>query len=214
MHIKNTLITIFSVFLFLISFESKSQVFDGGLAGGFNFSQIDGDRLSGYDKLGFNAGAFVRIPLGSVFTGQMEIKYNNKGAARWGDVINPSIYKVALHYVDIPLLIQPWFTDDLFADIGASAGYLLGAKYVDAAGELPDNPKNLYKDWDINFIVGLNYLITEEIGANIRWYYSLMPAYEKNTGIYQGRIAEIIGLEDGYYNNFLSFSVYLKLNDY
>jgi hypothetical protein len=204
------------IILFATTFMLRlnSQVFDGGLTLGGNLSQIDGDMLSGYDKIGLNIGAFIRIPLGGFFTSQLELKYNNKGAARWGDVLNPSVYMVSLHYIDMPVMLQAWFTDDLFADFGLTAGYLMGAKYVDNAGALPYSPKKYYSDFDFNFLIGLNYLFTDAIGANFRWYYSIIPAYEANTGIYRGRIADILGLKDGYYNNVISLSVYFKINNY
>lgn len=200
------------VFGLLLTLSVNAQIFDGGLSLGGNLSQIDGDRLSGYDKIGFNFGAFVRLPLGGPLSGQLEMKYNNKGAARWGDIINPESYMASLHYVEIPVLLQQWFTEEIFTEFGLSAGYLMGAKYVDNAGALPINPKVYYNKWDYSVIVGINYMLNDVVGANLRWYYSIVPAYEANTGFYRGTIADLIGLKDGYYNNTVSLSVYFKLS--
>lgn len=211
---KKKSIVIISTFLLSFLVKINAQIFDGGICGGINLSQIDGDRLSGFDKPGINAGAFIRLPVGGPFTVQGELKLNNKGAAQWGDVFNPSIYRVSLNYIEIPILLQAWFTEDLYGELGFSAGYLVSATYVDNTGALPHNPKDYYKSWDYNIVTGLSYLINDKTGINLRWAYSLTPAYEANTGFYRGFISDWFNLKDGYYNNFLSASVYIKLNNY
>ena len=58
------------IFLFIFSFSlifserSFSQHFLGAISAGINLSQVDGDEVYGFKKVGFNGGPSVIIPFG------------------------------------------------------------------------------------------------------------------------------------------------------
>jgi hypothetical protein len=203
---------IYFIFCLFLSTNLFSQRFDGGILGGISLAQIDGDQLSGFDNIGLTGGLFVRTNLNEYLKAQLELKYNKKGAARWGDNLNPSVYMVSLHYVDMPVLAQLSIKEKFLPEIGLSVGKMMGAKYVDYAGSLPHDPKEKFSGWDFNFLIGASFFFTDKLGANVRWGYSIIPAYEANTGIYRGRISEMLGLKDGYYNNYLNMAVYYMID--
>ncbi len=196
--------TIFFAWIILFTIEGFSQRFDGGATGGLSLSQIDGDWQSGYHNLGLNAGLFVRTDLTNLLAGQLELKYNKKGAAKWG---RGSSYIKSLHYIDLPIMVQLSLTEKIVPEIGLSAGYLVGAKFIDEYGISPYNPKNTYSRWDFNFLIGVNYYFKKNFAANARWGYSLFPLLEYNTGIIRSQLSELL-FKDGDYNNYLNFSIY------
>jgi hypothetical protein len=69
------------ILVFVItSLSSFSQQFEGGLIGGFNASQVDGDLYKGYHKPGIALGGYVQTNLTrTVFIG-MELKLMQKGS--------------------------------------------------------------------------------------------------------------------------------------
>jgi hypothetical protein len=81
-----------------------------GLRVGANFSNIikDGDNDFSTDfKVGFNAAAFLEIPIVTGFSVQPELQYSQKGYKANGSVLGtPYEYRVTTNYVEIPLLAK------------------------------------------------------------------------------------------------------------
>jgi hypothetical protein len=75
-------LTAFILFCFLLS--SSAQRFIGGVTAGINLTQVDGDQIFGYHKVGFNGGPFVKLMLDKKqrFSVTMELLYSQKGAQK------------------------------------------------------------------------------------------------------------------------------------
>lgn len=201
--------TILCIYIFLLSpLTVSSQLFHGGVFGGVIASQIDGDYFAGYHKLGVCGGTYINMRLPGIWGTQMELHYTQKGAASYSE--EPSIHKVSLHYVEIPLLFHAYITDNVFSEIGLSAGYLMHTSGRDDGGSL--QPLNEYKKQDYNFLLGLNYSFLDYFIIQFRYAYSLTPVREHNTGRYRGFIPDVLNLKDGDYNNLLSLSIYYQLS--
>ena len=71
---KKNLFMIFILVAF--SLTLKAQRFQGGLLGGFNGTQVDGDRYRGYHKPGLLAGFFVQTALAPAVFAAMGLKYS------------------------------------------------------------------------------------------------------------------------------------------
>ncbi|MCB0556047.1 MAG: hypothetical protein KDD02_21045, partial [Phaeodactylibacter sp.] len=72
--------------LFTVSLSAQTtgpeRRFEGGLVAGFNMSQIDGDLLHGFHKLGFNAGGRVNALLNERWRIGLELLFSQQGASR------------------------------------------------------------------------------------------------------------------------------------
>ena len=69
--------------LFILCFTMTSaQNFDAGLIGGFSTSQVTGDNLSGFDKLGSRFGAYISYPINKKMSYQMEMQFLQKGSKK------------------------------------------------------------------------------------------------------------------------------------
>jgi hypothetical protein len=117
-----------SAFCFLFPTTSSAQRFIGGIAAGINLTQVDGDEVFGYYKVGFNGGPFVKLMLDKKqrFSVTMELLYSQKGAVQnnrtyiehiaLGDtaLIDPRypnydkklFYKLRTDYLEIPLVVH------------------------------------------------------------------------------------------------------------
>jgi len=73
---------LFSLLLFSLPPSASAQRFIGGIAAGMNVTQVDGDEVFGYYKVGFNGGPYVKLMLDQRqrFSITMELLYTQKGA--------------------------------------------------------------------------------------------------------------------------------------
>jgi hypothetical protein len=80
--------------------------FMGGMVGGPVFSQISGDGLGGWDKLGFSVGAWVGVPLSDKNNISMSMRYITKGSRTKRDTLEFNSFAYHLNYLDVPILFQ------------------------------------------------------------------------------------------------------------
>jgi len=125
----NIRLLLFSLLLFSFLPSASAQRFIGGVASGINLSQVDGDEVVGYHKVGFNGGPYVKLMLDRKqrFSATMELLYTQKGAAkrypfpagmeiakndielidpRYEEVDKNFLYKLRTDYLEIPLLFH------------------------------------------------------------------------------------------------------------
>ena len=92
----------FIFILFLSPLLIQGQNFKAGIRFGICGSQVNGDNLSGFNKAGIVAGAFVNRNLSKPFNMQMEIVYIQKGSRKPTDDAN-SYYRLRVHYIVLSL---------------------------------------------------------------------------------------------------------------
>ncbi len=196
-------------FLFVTTYsqelsKSKSN-FKGGLRAGFTATQISGDNLAGFNKLGAYAGAFTNFPVSkdSKWKLQLELNFIMKGSSTFkpknsnAPIFNK--YVLTLFYTETPLLVKYNLYKGLEVETGPSFNFLFATKEVDALGDLHRSPFNIF---ELSYIVGVSYLIKEHWGINLRWSTSVFPVripdWQYNDNIKKQ------------YNDVLAFSVYYQ----
>jgi len=120
---------LFSFLLFSFQPSVSAQRFIGGVAVGMNVTQVDGDEVFGYNKVGFNGGPYVKLMLDKKqrFSITMELLYTQKGAVRkypapndvniaigdtafidprYAEVNGKYFYNLRTDYLEIPLLLH------------------------------------------------------------------------------------------------------------
>src|SRR5689334_21238513 len=83
-----------------------AQNFHAGLLAGISTSQVDGDNLAGYHKVGIKGGVFVNRQLSEKFALQLEIEFLQKGSRKPVDTIENTFFLMRLNYIDVPLLAR------------------------------------------------------------------------------------------------------------
>jgi opacity protein-like surface antigen len=201
---------IFIIFIFLSGYI-YSQRFGGGADAGITFSQIDGDKLSGYNKLGFSGGFFVNTKINNSLVGQLEIKYIEKGASTHFQITNPVISVITLKYIEFPFIIRYKFDfHQKYKRYSIMAGPYLGVLFAetgrDESGRV--DPQNLlqYHKLDFGGIIGAQYKITEKLNFDFRYSYSLIRTYKIPGGSPGGP-----WYFRGHYNNVINFSLYFQI---
>jgi Outer membrane protein beta-barrel domain len=98
--------------------------FHAGVRAGLCGSQVNGDRLEGFNKLGIVAGLYVKRKFSEKFTGQMELVFIQKGSRKPTDDYN-SYYRLRVHYIEVPVLLQYKASAKLSVYAGPSFGTLI-----------------------------------------------------------------------------------------
>ena len=177
------------IFVFLsfgLGLQVSAQIIKGEAIVGMNLSQVDGDEVYGFKKIGLNIGAGVMIPFDKKGKWDVSIEaiYSQKGAnqnPQYDDVdstgrVLTGEYEIHLNYVEVPVLVM--FTDKDFISAGAgfSWGRLVGAKEWEH-GVLIDSTtasSGTYSKNDFCILADFRIRIYKGLKFNLRYAYSLV----------------------------------------
>jgi hypothetical protein len=176
----------FSLILFLLFIflqTSNAQKFQGGAFLGFNASQIDGDQLAGYNKIGLNTGLNISYDLNEPWQLNIDFGYSQKGSrtglsVQDGDLIR----KITLNYIELPIYVsyQDWWIEDvdyfkIQAYTGISIGRLISVK--NQLGDSDYDQENFLKN-DLGLLVGAKFFFNNNWGINGRYTRSIVRMYK------------------------------------
>lgn len=157
-----------SVCIISVARPAEAQRFLGGLVGGFNLSQIDGDKLAGFNQIGLNAGARVAAIINERWQLSLELLFSQQGSSRTPNDDLSSIYDhIRTNFVEAPVLIN--FIEWKFHISGGfSYARLINFTAVDFTGEDISDNQN-FNPGIFSFIVGATFYFNEHSGLNLRW---------------------------------------------
>lgn len=168
---KVLFLTIFIPFMHLN--DCNAQRFEGSLVLGLNLSQIDGDALAGYSKLGLTGGAKIAYPLKKNIDANLEMLFSQRGSNAAFGFGNQDNSFVDLKYLEIPLYVNlhDWFiTDEDYHKVRAHAG--LNQSYlfsVSSSNGAISSDIDSYKRYNIGYLLGVSYMFTKHIGTTLRY---------------------------------------------
>lgn len=186
-------ITAIVTLLFGLSVNAQSQrvtTVEGpsfGLRGGLNMSNMYVEDVDDENVLfGFNAGAFVEIPISSLVSIQPEIGFTTKGSeVRYDNAFAEGSTKFRLSYIEAPVLLRINVTRGFNLHAGPYVGYLVHAKITDedSSGNTT-NTEELNEDdlnrVDFGLAAGLG-LELDNIGIGARYNYGLTTVGKERT---------------------------------
>jgi opacity protein-like surface antigen len=160
--------------LLIISITATGQRFTGGILVGFNACQVDGDTYAGYNKFGFTAGAFTSTRLSTHMSGELQIRFMQKGANKKVTENDLSKYTSKLNYIEVPVLLRLHQTEKISWHLGPGFGYLFDYSVEDENGPL-HNDAISFRKFELSGIAGFQYLIMEKLAVSVTFSYSVMP---------------------------------------
>lgn len=174
---------VFILMLFTIE-KSVAQKIGNQIFVGVSGTQIDGDRLFGYNKAGLFLGWGAYFPISSEkLKFHFNLLYSQKGAKTKTDPnsLTNAIWKQNLHYIDVPLYIEYNVWDKLNVASGFVPGYLVVAQLNQGFGNVTntDEMEKLSVEW----MADVNYKIADNVGLGVRFNYSLLTV-RQNVGWY------------------------------
>lgn len=168
---------LFGLLIFIGEFAS-AQRFEGGILGGLNASQVDGDAYTGYKKPGIVAGVYVQTNLSrSVFAG-MELKFAQKGSRHIDSLaVDPTQikYVMRLNYAELPVYIGIRTGEKVSFFFGPSFGYLISGKEYNDYGPFLPQDKHPFNAFDLEAMLGFRFQIGSRIYVDLRGAYSMLP---------------------------------------
>ncbi len=180
--------------LTLWSVESFSQQFKAGLLAGISTSQVSGDQMGGFNKIGLKMGASLNHPINLATRGQLEMYYIDKGSNDQN-----SNFKIDLSYIETSWSIQKTAKGFIYEG-GLLMGILIDGKTYDIYG-YEDPTKDPFYKYDIGAKIGIGIHIKPQ--WQLFWELSnsipLFPIQNHPGGA-------TYGLNKGKYNSILSFS--------
>ncbi len=212
MKYQQYIFLIFSIYLSFI-INVSAQRFSGGILFGMTACQIDGDTYAGFNKIGIQGGMFVNTFLYKDIGVQIELKYTGKGAQKVTSTDNILSYKIAFHYIDIPVMLSYTIEDHVTIDIGLVSGYLFARRGEKDGYIYEDDDFEEFRKIDFAWLAGVNYKITKNFIVNARYCYSIRPIRKVTVAdTSYGLIGRTLGYTRGLYNNYLTFGIYYQFN--
>lgn len=144
----------------------SAQDFGASLAFGANFSQVDGDQLGGYNKLGINAGLQINRKINNDWEGAFEVRFSMKGAKK---VLDPDLptpdLKLSYHYLEVPLLAKYTKYDKITPYAGLAFGVNVFNERNENSLRTEESELRLL---ETSFLLGATYHITPKVGIDLR----------------------------------------------
>ena len=165
--------------------KSDLSRFYGGVRVGFTASQISGDDLSGFHKVGAAAGLFVNhsvIESGRLKL-QLELDFMMKGSHSYTpkNVIADNFYSLTLGYMEVPLMLvwtagkwQLWGQNFNFElEIGPAFGVYVFTREREANGPIVGRPP--FRWYEFSGLAGISLMIADHHSVNFRFENSIIP---------------------------------------
>lgn len=185
--------------IFLCGFLNiQGQEFGGGITLGASTSQVSGDQLGGFNKIGLLTGVFTNIKIKKKLVIQFEITLIQKGS-RNPNIQENNINEISLNYIETPVMIKLLQKKGTSIELGFLPAILLNGNIYDFYGKINYiDPQ--FKDYDLGVFAGFNYPLNEKINLNSRISNSITPIrnHASNT---------TFGINKGQYNTILSFAI-------
>lgn len=224
---KNKRFSILLLFLVLVVSYGYSQRIKGALIAGINISQVDGDEIYGFNKVGLNIGAAAILPLGNNFSFTLETLYSQKGSyqsKQYEETVTDTAgnvlytlngqYNLKLNYLEVPFLFHYTDRDIISAGIGFSYGRLVSVKEYehDTLNQFTTLNGGPYDRNDYSVLVDLYFRIHKKIPRfklNIRYSYSMSKIRTRD---FYNTLGEYTGSRDQY-NNVIALRLIYVFNE-
>ncbi len=183
MKLYRLILSISILFLFVQGITAQRQrTFRGGIIGGINLSQIDGDGILGYNKLGVMAGVHLRARYRSKMDLCLDMLYDQQGSSpltEFTDYNSP--FQIILDYISFPVYVK--FKDWLVEYQKSIYDYYriefdLGLAYSRAFRmQSPGGTTKFYSKNNYSFLLGAHYKWNTSLGLGFRYQRAFLPVH-------------------------------------
>ncbi len=144
------------ILLFFLTVEATAQRFGGGAYGGISTSQVSGDDIGGFHKVGGWAGLFTDFRFTPRSTLQLELSFIQKGSKQTPTLKNGNtLYFHNQNMVEMPIMYRWYGIRNLSLEVGTQVGFFLNTVEKDISGEIPNTAPLRKAEWSL--AGGLSY---------------------------------------------------------
>lgn len=203
MSMKKQIIYIFILIVLTLPFGIKAQDFRAGLQFGIVPSQVDGDGMSGFNKIGLTGGAFVERDINEKFFLLTDLAFTMKGSrATSSKDINFDQIELTTNYIDWGLYAGYKLTNKISLKIGLIPSVLIYQKQMTVGGfESPNETP--FRPFNLLISNAANYRFSKHFSINASYNYSMIS-------IRPGEFVFIdlhLGETNAQYHHYLNFSL-------
>lgn len=175
MSLKQTFKLALLASLLFAAASTQAQKFTSGLNGGFAATQVLGDATNGFNKLGLHVGFFGRLELSDQIALRAELNYIGKGSRNPANAAAGVFEKrgFTFHYAELPVLAE-YHLERFYIQAGLYGGFLLWGKEM-FAGEHFDVVNPPLRSFDLGFVGGIGFDLTDRMGVYARYTNSIIP---------------------------------------
>jgi hypothetical protein len=185
---------LFTFMLMVASQSGYGQLFKGEALVGGNLSQMEGDRVNGYKKIGFCGGLGLQFPFRfkpesetKPWALSMEIFFSQRGARQRNPNYNPADttntslhghklkYLLQSNYVCLPFMLHYTDKERYTFGLGLSYNRLVSSKEIELDKVQTYDTIAHFKPYDLMFVLDLRCRIWQQLKAGFRFEYSVMP---------------------------------------
>ncbi len=153
-------------------YDLSSQArFQGAGIVGMTLSQIDGDDLFGFNKLGVSAGVKVRFNLKKKLDGNVELLYSQRGSSTNLFRRDAEDDIISINYFELPiyLSVNDWYIEkEDYYKISGHAGLSYG-NLVASSIQNTNFTTGLLGSADISYLVGATFHFTKKLAFTARY---------------------------------------------
>ena len=191
---SKSLMALLAVFFFCLTtagnLNAQYNKFNFGFRGGVGMSTMTGFENNGL-KIGFTGGVCGQYNLSANHDILTEIYYSTGGqlSEKWneGEEEQIKVYsKYNLHYINIPIIYQYYFTDILGIEAGANFRYCVDGSLKTKIGNEGWHSANFTKDnyntFDCGMIIGVftsNLLQYDDVFVSLRAYFGFLDVIKE-----------------------------------
>jgi hypothetical protein len=152
------------------SFATAHAQFAFGIKGGANISNVNGSDVTNTNSVvGFNAGAYLKLPLTHHLSLQPEVLYSGQGFKQSSSGVTATYNE---NYINVPVLLKYTHFTGVFIETGPQVGFLASAK-ASAQGVSVDY-KKYYNSSDFSWVIGVGVKIpATPISLDARYNFGL-----------------------------------------
>lgn len=186
------LISCLAVLFVVTSCCLYGQDFKAGIIAGVVPSQVDGDDMSGFNKIGFTGGAYASKSLNNNWFLQSEITYTMKGS-RVASSKNTDFSKRELttNYIDLGLYCGYYIMDNLYLKLGLIPSVLIYHKEQTPGGISVDESSVAgFRPFNLLASAGIGYFLTKHFLVGLTYNYSVFSLRKGSVEIFDYDIKE------------------------
>ncbi|MBL4585877.1 MAG: PorT family protein [Flavobacteriales bacterium] len=165
---------LFIIFLF-VSSGIRAQSFGGGVFGGISTSQVTGDNIGGFNKVGGWGGLYTDFRFTPRSALQLELSFIQKGSKQTPTVKNGNtLFLHNQNMVEMPILYRWYGVKNLSLEIGTQVGFFLSTVERDNFNETRNNPLFRKAEWSVAAGISYFFLKSKKLEVNARFANSIL----------------------------------------
>ena len=158
------------------SSDSQALHFNGGFVCGLTLSQIHGDGVGGFNKLGFNAGVTVQVLNNADKGVHLSVIYNQKGSRKPRDtnIEGDDTWAYRFTYIDIPVVYTVPI-DNIHLEFGLQPSVLVAAEENFWGVSFEPTTIDDLKNFDLSAVLGAQIKMNKGSRFYTRLTQSIIP---------------------------------------